>query len=1191
MVVAFLIALYLTIFQLVSSFWFLVSVALLYTLALPAMSANGFSSRSVFDEPRRKRRRKSSNPIPGKIYGALKILLGRGSPSKNERKKLVRKIIIGFVLFVFLYFAFLWITLPDIDDPASLIASQSSVITDRNGVELYRLFSEEDRTYITGEQIPDHMKQAMIAIEDERYYERGCLDMKAIMRAVIFWGRAGGGSTITRQLARNSLNLFQDNKYNRKLKEVVLGCQLERRFDKDELIELYLNWIPFGQNAYGVEQASQIYFGVEAKDLTLAQSAVLASLPQRPSYFNPYGRHLHTEVSENVHKNVIEGNITKSSQIPNNKVMIGLLGDYAGTGSSLLYVGGRTDQVLQNMEDQEFINEQERLTAIEELENMEFEPTRENIRAPHFVLWIKEEIENMFSATSEEGLFEQGGLTIETTLDWDMQEAAEEVIEFHREDILTRFGAYNMALVSMDPKTREILAYVGNMDYFDTEHGGKIDMVHAPRQPGSSFKPFIYASAFQHGYSPATPIWDVPTKIGDNEPQNFDGLFKGLMTMRQALGASRNIPAAKTFFLAGGEEKILRLVRDLGAPTPLVRKSELAMEREDGFDYGWPLALGAAETPLIEMVQAYGTFASGGESAPVVPIRRITDKKGNILYEAQSPVKTNTVLDNRIAYQVTSILSDEWARPEEYWKTQLTIPGYQTAAKTGTSNKCLEWKDEDTCLLRKPDNAWLVGYTPNLISGVWVGNADSSAMFEKAGGLNTASPIWRDYMMRAHRKIKSPKTEFEAPEGVVRPQVSMLSGEFATECTPVHLRRADIFLKENAPSAQDPACKQLIVDKLTHLLASDECPKEAQEEGQFLVAQSLLPKRWPQWEEGVQEWVSKQMELWYADETHSGAIITLPIAPTDDCELSLTPGRLEKPELTIKFPTQGGVASYPAFHPKIDYTVVSEIREVVYKVDGKRVARQESKPFDRTIRVPRSVKKSGLHSLTVILVDEYYNEITKSVSFRFDEDKKKPTVRLIKPKSDISIKSESDVFMKAEANDPDGAIKYVQFFLDDTLLSTKPKEPYELTYTIGLPDGTYTLKVIAEDLAKNKAEDSITITIGKGESKPSAPVAPPEPSGGPSLIKPASSSSIRVGEVIDVHADIQGLGGNLRRVRVVVEGGVISGQDELLNLTEGEGIYKRVWKADRAGEFVIRLLTENDSGEEEEWGNVEVTVE
>jgi hypothetical protein len=464
-------------------------------------------------------------------------------------------------------------------------------------------------------------------------------------------------------------------------------------------------------------------------------------------------------------------------------------------------------------------------------------------------------------------------------------------------------------------------------------------------------------------------------------------------------------------------------------------------------------------------------------------------------------------------------------------------------------------------------------------------------MFEKAGGLNTASPIWRDYMMRAHRKIKSPKTEFEAPEGVVRPQVSMLSGEFATECTPVHLRRADIFLKENAPSAQDPACKQLIVDKLTHLLASDECPKEAQEEGQFLVAQSLLPKRWPQWEEGVQEWVSKQMELWYADETHSGAIITLPIAPTDDCELSLTPGRLEKPELTIKFPTQGGVASYPAFHPKIDYTVVSEIREVVYKVDGKRVARQESKPFDRTIRVPRSVKKSGLHSLTVILVDEYYNEITKSVSFRFDEDKKKPTVRLIKPKSDISIKSESDVFMKAEANDPDGAIKYVQFFLDDTLLSTKPKEPYELTYTIGLPDGTYTLKVIAEDLAKNKAEDSITITIGKGESKPSAPVAPPEPSGGPSLIKPASSSSIRVGEVIDVHADIQGLGGNLRRVRVVVEGGVISGQDELLNLTEGEGIYKRVWKADRAGEFVIRLLTENDSGEEEEWGNVEVTVE
>jgi len=1112
---------------------------------------------------------------------------GGGDRPKNRRewKRLIVKWVIGFIGLLFLYLAYLWITLPDIDDPTKLIASQSSVITDRNGVELYRLFAEEDRTFVSGENIPDHMKQAIISIEDERFYERGCLDTKAIMRAVLLFGRAGGGSTITRQLARNALDLFKENRYQRKLKEVVLGCQLESRFTKDELLELYLNWIPFGQNAYGVEQASQAYFGISASDLSLAQSAVLASLPQRPSYFNPYGKHVHTEADPDIHQKVIDGEIKKSSQIPDDKISIGLLGDLVGTGSVTLYVGGRTDQVLQNMEDQEFITEQERLVALEELEDMEFQPSRENIRAPHFVLWIKEEVEGMLKATKEENLFEQGGLIIETTLDWDMQEAAEEVIEFHREDILNRFGAYNMALVAMDPSTREILSYVGNMDYEDQEHGGKIDMVHAPRQPGSSFKPFIYASAFMNGYSPATPIWDVPTKIGDNEPQNFDGEFKGLLTMRQALGASRNIPAAKTFFLGGGEEKILRLVRDMGAPGPLIMKSELAMEREDGFDYGWPLALGAAETSLIEMVQAYGTFASGGETAPVVPIKRITDKKGNILYEGEEEIKTDSVLDERVAYQITSVLSDEWARPEEYWRTQLTIPGYQTAAKTGTSNKCLEWEDEETCLLRKPDNAWLLGYTPNIVAGVWVGNADSSAMYEKAGGLNTASPIWRDYMMRVHRKIEEPETRFESPKGIVQPQISMLSGEFPTECTPVHLRRADVFLKENAPSKQDPACKNLTVDKLTHLLASDECPKDAQEEGDFLVAQSLLPKRWPKWEEGVQTWISEQMEIWYGDPTHSGAIIPLPIAPTEECKLDLTPGRLNKPELEIKSPQPGGVASYPAFSPKIKYSVGSSVKQVVYKVDGKRVKKFEEEPFYGTLRVPRSIKKSGIHALSVTLTDEYFNVVTKTVSFRFDEDKKSPTVRLIKPSKDISIKSESEIEIKAEANDPDGAIKYVQFYLGDTLLSTKPKEPFELSYTIGLPDGVYKLRAVAEDLAKNKTEDSITITIGEGGSGPS------EPSGDPVILEPAGNLEIKVGDIVNVHIDAPKIGGDIRRLKVVVEGGVISGQDELLNITEGEGVYKRVWKTDRAGEFVIRLLTEDSGGVEKEWGRKNIRVD
>ena len=755
----------------------------------------------------------------GAAFSGLRGKLNLGTMRKCGLKALCIRGCVGVAAVSVLYLGFLWFTLPDISDPTSLLASQSTVITDRNGVELYRLFNEEDRTFIPGSSIPLYTKHAAIAIEDRRFYDRSCLDMRAIARAVFKLGRAGGGSTITRQLARNALNLQQENRYQRKIKELVLGCQLESRFEKEELLELYLNWIPFGRNAYGIEQASKQYFNTKAENLTLAQSVVLAALPQRPSYFSPYGYNVHSRASKEVNAAVVEGSIASATEIDPNEIRIGLLGGYAGTGQTLVYIGGRTDQVLKNMEEQEFITPEQRAAALEELKEMEFESTRENIRAPHFVLWVKSQVEQLFAGTAEEGLLEHGGLRVETTLDWDLQQRAEATVERHREDLVTRYGGENMSLVAIDPETSSIVAYVGNMDFADTEKGGKIDMAQAPRQPGSSFKPFVYAAAFQKGFNPATPVYDVLTKIGDDEPQNFDGTFAGLMTMREALGASRNVPAAKAFFLGGEEDSILTLVSALGAPTPLERKKELQVERGE-FDYGWPLALGAAETPLLEMVSAYSALARGGTQMPVRSIVKITDKKGNILYQPKIE-DPEEVLDERIAYQVTSILSDESVRPEEYWRTQLTVPGYKTAAKTGTSNKCLEWKDvplehpetgkpipgktRKVCMLRKPDNAWLIGYTPNLVAGVWVGNANSASMYEKAGGLNTASPIWRDFMISAHRTLEEPEAEFTVPEGVITPQISTLSGEFPTKCTPVSHRRADVFLQARPPSQKDPA--------------------------------------------------------------------------------------------------------------------------------------------------------------------------------------------------------------------------------------------------------------------------------------------------------------------------------------------------------------------------------------------------
>lgn len=1011
------------------------------------------------------------------------IRLPRNWKLPDLRDRTVRKkAILGICGLFVLYCAYIWFTLPDISDPTSFLASQSTVITDRNGIELYRLYNEQDRTFIPGDAIPKSAKQAVISIEDQRFYDRGCLDMRALARVIIFFGSAGGGSTITRQLARNALDLQKDNRVERKIKEIILGCQLEKTYDKEKLLEMYLNWIPFGRNAYGIQQASNTYFNTSADKLTLAQSAVLAALPQRPSYFSPFGNHVRTTVSDAVEKKILAGKITSATQISDDDVSVGLLGAYAGTGSHVVYVGGRTDQVLRNMQTLGFVTEADRLTALQQLETIKFQGARENIRAPHFVLAVKSAVENLFKGTTEENLLEQGGLHIQTTLDWDLQQIAEKVVADHREDTKKRFGADNIALVSVNPETNEILAYVGNVDYNDTLHGGKIDMATVPRQPGSSFKPFVYASAFRNGATPATVLWDVPTKIGNDEPQDFDGKFWGPVTIRRALAGSRNIPAAKAYFIGGQEDQILALVSAMGAPTPLENKHLLTGESGSGSTgYGWPLALGAAETPLTEMVSAYGTFERGGKAAPLVDILKITDKKGNLLYER--PVdEPKEVLDPRIAYQIISILSDESARPTDFWKTQLSVPGYQSAAKTGTSNKCMEWipnanPAKKICKLRKPDNAWVMGFTPDLLTGVWSGNANSDAMYDKGDGLNTSSPIWRDFMISAHRKLKNPRTTFTVPDGVIQPQISTLSGELPTPCTPVQFRRADVFLADAPPTLPDPGCATLTVDRVTGLLASDSCPSDARSSGSFLVPHVELAARFPDWQKSVDAWVDTQMTLWNASPDHSGSLLPLPVAPTKSCDPSLTPGRMEKPTIEITSPAQNGTATYPAFRPSISVKSGSAIREVRYVIDGTQVATVSSAPFSAPFRIPKSISQSGTHTLTVTVVDTYFNTAEQSVRFSFKDDKEGPQVRFLIPTGDTSVPRASTLRVRAEAIDQESGLKYVQFFMDGTLLTTKPSEPYDLDYKLKEASGPHTLEVRATDMAGNTASSTLTVTI------------------------------------------------------------------------------------------------------------------
>ncbi len=984
-----------------------------------------------------------------------------------------------------LYIILLFLTLPNINDPTKLRANLSTVITDREGTELYRLFSEEDRTIVPPEGIPDSMRKAIVAIEDERFYTRGCLDTRALLRAVLSFGKSGGASTLTRQLARNALGLQQQNVISRKLKELILGCQLETKYNKAELLDMYLNWIPFGP-AYGIEEASKRFFGKSAKDLTLAESAVLAALPQSPTYYNPYGKHVHTTVTPNVVEDIASGRIKSSDDIRDEDFQIGLLGADVGTGKTLIYIGGRTDQVLRNMVDQKYITKEQEAAALKELKTIAFKKYRESIRAPHFVLWVREQVEEILGSSEDTDILEQGGLTIETTLDWKLQQEAEKAVAKYKDTALKVYEAHNIALVSMDPATREILAYVGNTDYADEVADGKVDMAQAPRQPGSSFKPFSYAAAFLQGYSPATPLYDVQTTFGQDIPSNFDGGYLGLITARQALGSSRNIPAIKAFFLGGGEDAVLDLATKMGVPTPRAYRA-VARERNPDFGYGWPLAIGAGEAPLLEMVNGYATFADAGIAKPIVSIRKITTNKGAILFQAEDKQEDEMqALDPRVAYQITSVLSDVSARPGEYWQQTLTVPGVQAAAKTGTSNKCMD-KDGDrktgdsaVCQKRLPSDLWTMGYTPELATGVWVGNAKSTPLAAKAESLTLAAPIWKMYMAAAIKVRKPTQTTFPIPDGIVQPQVSLLSGELPTECTPVAARGADVFLRERSPSLQDPACVKLLVDKVTGLLASDACPVDAQEEMSFLVPTSVAAQRWPLWEQGVQAWAKKMRTA------GSGALmggsgstkLLLPIAPDTKCDPSLTPGRLVKPSLDITYPLIGNTVPYPAFRPKLSLSVGSTLRELIYAIDGKEIAHESARDIRTPIRVPRSISKDGTHTLTVTVIDQYYNKATAEVNFRFGEDTGEPDVQITAPAGGTTLKTTDTLEIAATANDREGEIRYVEFYLDDTLLARRARDPYVLSYPLkDVPPGEHTVRAIATDASDKAGSDEITINV------------------------------------------------------------------------------------------------------------------
>ena len=667
-----------------------------------------------------------------------------------RRRKVEKRLIFliaTIVFFVVSGFTALWtasLEIPDLEGVSKRKVAQSTKIYDRTGeILLYDLHEDISRTVVSIDEMSRHIKNATVAVEDGEFYEHAGVKPTAILRAAFMNIRTGeflggqGGSTITQQVIKKAL-LVDEKLLSRKIKEWVLAIKLERVLSKEEILELYLNEIPYGGSVYGVEEASQAYFGKRAVDLTLLEAAYLAALPQAPTYYSPYGNH----------RDALES---------------------------------RKNFVLAEMLKRGFITKEEHDTT--RITEVTFKsPRATNIEAPHFVFYVREYLEEKYG----ENAIEENGFRVITTLDAQLERKAEAILNRHALLNEKNFNAENAGLIALDPRTGEILAMVGSRDYFDEAIDGNFNVTLAKRQPGSAFKPFVYAAAFGKGYTPETVVFDLRTQFstacpvddltseGDcYSPGNYDNIFRGPVTLRNALAQSINVPSVKVLYLVGLQDA-LRLAKAMGIGT---------LGEPDR--YGLTLVLGGGEVRLIDMAAAYGTFATGGVYFAPVPVLRIEDAKGRVI-ESFEP-RGSKVLSEEVAMQINDVLSENIARTPAFGETSyLYFPGRDVAAKTGTTN---DYRD-----------AWVLGYTPNLVVGAWAGNNDNSPMEKKVAGFIVA-PMWNEFMgaTLANRPVETfARTEISydglkpALRGVWQGGetyvIDTRTGTLATEGTPTEFR-------------------------------------------------------------------------------------------------------------------------------------------------------------------------------------------------------------------------------------------------------------------------------------------------------------------------------------------------------------------------------------------------------------------
>ncbi|OGM07629.1 hypothetical protein A2130_03020 [Candidatus Woesebacteria bacterium GWC2_33_12] len=752
----------------------------------------------------------------------------------------------------------------------------STKILDRNGKPLYDIFENERRTPIKINDVPLYLKQATIAIEDKNFYKHQGFDILGTIRGlsrVFTRGYAQGGSTLTQQLVKNVL-LTSERSVWRKVKEFILSVQIERKYSKDEILQMYLNEAPYGGNARGVETASEIYFGKSSKDLNLLESAILAGFPQSPSRYSPY------------------------------------------SSTPKAYID-RTTDVLRRMREDGFITKDQEQASLGELPDVKFQTKGSSFKAPHFVQYVQKILEDRYG----EKVVEQGGLKVTTTLDLELQEKAQAIVADEISKV-EKQRITNGGVVVVDPQTGEILSMVGSKRFDDPDYDGQVNVTLSLRQPGSSFKPFTYLTAFKEGYTPSTMIMDVATTFPGGEgqpdynPVNYDGKYRGPIQLRYALGNSINVPAVKLIALVGIKD-VLETAYNMGL-------NSLPPTNETLKRVGLSLTLGGGEVRLLELTTSYSAFFNGGYRVDPIAILKVEDSNGKLLEEVKTK-KGKQVITSEQAFLISNILSDNEARREVFGiNSLLNIPGRQMAVKTGTTND-------------KRDN-WTIGGTQQRAVGVWVGNNDNSPMLNVASGVSGASPIWRRVIIESLSGFDP--TGFEPPDGIQTVEVDSFSGKLAHDS---FSSRSEFFDKSNVPSGDDIHVKLKICKNEEKLATPSDVAGNNYDEKEYYKIVEEDPVSTDgknRWQEAILNWINGAGDDRYRP-------------PTEYC------GTANPLSVEWQNPKDRETVSN-TFNIKVKAVSTSEILLIEIFADGVKVRSFDSLPYEGEISL-----NDGVHKLQV----------------------------------------------------------------------------------------------------------------------------------------------------------------------------------------------------------------------------------